>query len=287
MSDFHGDRTALNQRIGRFYDRSSALWEEVWGEHMHHGYYEPEQPRPNRRQAQIDLLDRLIDWSQLSTVDRLLDVGCGIGGSSLYLAERFGAQATGITLSPVQAGRAQERAVQAQLADRTSFQVADALAMPFADGSFDLVWSLESGEHMPDKQRFLSECCRVLAPGGQLIVATWCHREGALTAAEQQHLAQIYDVYCLPYVVSLGEYEAIARSFPLDSLRSADWSAEVAPFWDLVMDSAKDLRVLLKVLTAGWSTVRATLALRLMSQGYARGLIKFGLLTGTKAIAGD
>ena len=104
-------------------------------------------------------------------------------------------------------------------------------------------------------------------------------------AAEQQHLDKIYEVYCLPYVTSLAEYEAIARSLPLNGLRTADWSAEVAPFWDLVMDSAKDLGVLWKVAIAGWSTIRATLALRLMSQGYARGLIKFGLLTGTKAVA--
>ena len=277
--------SSLNERIRRFYDASSGLWEEVWGEHMHHGYYAVGQPRPNRRQAQIDLIDRLLEWGEVTSVHSLLDVGCGIGGSSLYLADRCGANATGITLSPVQAERAQERATERGLSERASFQVADALKMPFEDNSFDLVWSLESGEHMPDKRQFLTECWRVLKPGGRLLVATWCHREGELSDQDRQHLQKIYDVYCLPYVISLHDYEAIASSLPLHQLRVDDWSTEVSPFWDIVIDSAKDLSVIFKLVGAGWGTIRAALALRLMSKGYASGLIRFGLLTGTKALA--
>jgi len=93
----------------------------------------------------------------------------------LYLAHKFNATATGITLSPVQAARATERAAVAGLSTITQFKVADALNMPFADASFDLVWSLES-EHMPDKIQFMQECYRVLKPGGTLIMVTWCHR---------------------------------------------------------------------------------------------------------------
>ena len=113
--------------------------------------------------------------------------------------------------------------------------------MPFADNSFDLVWSLESGEHMPDKTQFMQECYRVLKPGGTLIMVTWCHRpitELPLTADEQKHLQDIYRVYCLPYVISLPEYEGIARQLPLNNIRTADWSQAVAPFWNVVIDSA-------------------------------------------------
>lgn len=45
--------------------------------------------------------------------------------------------------------------------------------MPFADNSFDLVWSMESGEHMPDKTKFMGELTRVAAPGGKVIIVTW------------------------------------------------------------------------------------------------------------------
>ncbi|MEM8716502.1 MAG: hypothetical protein AAGE92_12105, partial [Cyanobacteria bacterium P01_G01_bin.4] len=80
--------STLNDRIRRFYDASSGLWEDIWGEHMHHGYYPADGLRPNRRQAQIDLIDRLLNWGNVSAPKTLLDVGCGIGGSSLYLADR-------------------------------------------------------------------------------------------------------------------------------------------------------------------------------------------------------
>ncbi|QHN96872.1 putative tocopherol O-methyltransferase [Arachis hypogaea] len=61
--------------------------------------------------------------------------------------------------------------------DPVSFQVADALDQPFSDGQFDLVWSMESGEHMPDKAKFVSELARVAAPGATIIIVTWCHRD--------------------------------------------------------------------------------------------------------------
>lgn len=280
--------TTLTRQIQQFYDASSGLWESVWGEHMHHGYYGPTgSEKKDRRRAQIDLIEELLKWAGVQQAENVLDVGCGIGGSSLYLAAKFNATATGITLSPVQAARATERAATAGLSTRTEFLVADALNMPFADDCFDLVWALESGEHMPDKVRFLQECYRVLKPGGMLIMVTWCHRPtdeaaGALTADEQKHLADIYRVYCLPYVISLPEYEAIARELSLQDVRTADWSSAVAPFWDVVIDSAFNPSAILGLLLSGWETIQAALSLGLMRRGYQCGLIRFGLLCGNK-----
>jgi tocopherol O-methyltransferase len=279
----------LQQQISRFYDASSELWEQVWGEHMHHGYYGATgTDRKERRQAQIDLIEELLTWAEVRQAADILDVGCGIGGSSLYLAEKFNARATGITLSPVQANRARQRSQAAGIGDRTTFLVADALNMPFADESFDFVWSLESGEHMPDKQKFMQECYRVLKPGGRFLMATWCHRPATppyhptLTQDEQQHLENIYRVYCLPYVISLPEYEAIAQNLGLRSIQTADWSAAVAPFWNVVIDSAFTPAAIVGLLRSGWTTIQAALSLGLMSRGYERGLVKFGLLTGQK-----
>ena len=278
--------TALQQQIQQFYDASSSLWEQIWGEHMHHGYYGADgKIKKDRRQAQIDLIEELLQWSGVQQAENILDVGCGIGGSSLYLAKKFNAQVTGITLSPVQASRAAERATESLLNTQASFQVADAQNMPFADNSFDLVWSLESGEHMPDKTKFMQECYRVLKPGGKFIMVTWCHRtteNTALTIDEKQHLADIYRVYCLPYVISLPEYAEIARLLPLQNISTADWSKAVAPFWDVVIDSAFNFEALVGLIRSGWGTIQAALSLGLMSRGYDRGLIKFGLLCGTK-----
>lgn len=283
----------LYQDIREFYDASSGLWESIWGEHMHHGYYGKNgNYRLDRRQAQIELIEELLLWAgyeqnNTNMPQNIIDVGCGIGGSTLYLAQKFGSNATGITLSPVQASRAKERAVEAGMNGLVCFQVANALEMPFEDNTFDLVWSLESGEHMPEKTKFIAECYRVLKPGGKMILATWCHREtnslaGDLTPSEVAHLKEIYRVYCLPYVISLSEYRAIASECGFKDLKSDDWSIAVEPFWDVVIDSAIAPQAIMGLFKAGWQTIQGALSLNLMSRGYARGLIRFGLICGTK-----
>ena len=103
----------LYEKIKNFYDDSSGLWEEVWGEHMHHGYYGPHGTyRIDRRQAQIDLIKEILAWAvpqNSAKPGKILDLGCGIGGSSLYLAQQYQAEVMGASLSPVQVERAGER----------------------------------------------------------------------------------------------------------------------------------------------------------------------------------
>ena len=177
--------------IAGFYDRSSKLWEDVWGEHMHHGYYVPPD-RTDHVQAQIDLIDEVLKWSYNSnttnsnntttfvpTPKSVVDVGCGIGGSSRHIATKYGPDCLteGLTLSPYQANRATQLTKDQNLNKQCHFQVADALSMPFDNNKFDLVWSLESGEHMPNKTQFVNELWRVCTVGGRIIVVTWCHRD--------------------------------------------------------------------------------------------------------------
>eukprot|EP00898_Chlorokybus_atmophyticus_P006870 jgi/Chlat1/7184/Chrsp57S06845 len=139
----------LKEGIAGFYDASSGVWEDMWGEHMHHGYYEGgvRGPATNDRQAQIEMIERALAFARIDDGPQprsILDAGCGIGGSARYLARRFESceRAVGITLSPVQAARARAITAKGGLADR-----------PFEDASFDFVYSMESGEHMPDKRK--------------------------------------------------------------------------------------------------------------------------------------
>lgn len=188
---------ALRSGIARFYDRSSPLWEAAWGDHCHHGHYPGGEPRSDHRQAQVDMISELLSFCRLGSPPRaILDVGCGLGGSSRHLASEFpGSSATGITLSPYQQARATQLSAGAGLGERTTFLVADALDSPFADCSFDLVWSLESGEHVPEKARFVAELLRVCEPGGAVMLCTWCHRDvpggGSLGRRERRVLDKI------------------------------------------------------------------------------------------------
>jgi len=118
-------RDELTIGIAGFYDRSSKLWEDVWGEHMHHGYYNPPD-RTDHQQAQVDLIDEVLKWAEVGSgtnITNVVDVGCGIGGSSRHIARKFGCSTTGITLSPYQAKRANELATEQGLKDQCTFQV--------------------------------------------------------------------------------------------------------------------------------------------------------------------
>lgn len=73
----------LNEGIRNFYDKSSGLWERMWGEHMHHGFYEPGSAvKVSKEQAQIDMINKVLEFAGVSSAQRMVDVGCGIGGSS-------------------------------------------------------------------------------------------------------------------------------------------------------------------------------------------------------------
>jgi len=279
----------LYQNIQTFYDQSSGLWERVWGEHMHHGFYGPSGThRKAQYQAQTDLIDTLLAWGDVHQAESILDAGCGIGGSALYLCDRLQSTVQGITLSPRQAARAQERATALGLAEKADFRVADVLQTPFEDAQFDLIWSMESGEHYPDKAQFFKESYRLLKPGGKLLMATWCHRPinslaGRLTEAEQLHLEAIYRVYHLPYVLSVPAYAQLATQAGYQSVRVGDWSEAVAPFWDAVIQSVFQWEAIAGLLQSGWPTLQGALALGLMRWGFQRGLIRYGVLVATKA----
>jgi len=283
------ERSRKDLRIGiaGFYDRSSKLWENVWGEHMHHGYYIPED-RTDHVQAQIDLIDEVLKWGDVTKAISVVDVGCGIGGSSRHIAKKFGCKAQGITLSPYQSARGNELAKEQGLSDRVSFQVADALDMPFEDDSFDLVWSLESGEHMPDKQKFIDELFRVSVPGGRILIVTWCHRdlvqgETSLTKKEEKLLARINRAYYLPRWCSVQDYVELLKAKGASDIKREDWSYIIAPFWKAVIKSSLNLRSIIGLIKSGFSTIRGAYAMLLMLRGFNNGLIKFGLITCTKS----
>lgn len=257
---------------------------------MHHGFY----PRGTDRkakinaQAQIDLIDAVLGFAGVTDVKAMVDVGCGIGGSSRHVARNFpSAKATGITLSPKQAARANELARAQGLGERATFKVADALKQPFADGAFDLVWSLESGEHMPDKRAFVEELARVAAPNGDgtVVVATWVHRDLAegeedLTKKELKLLGKINRAYYLPPWCSGADYRSLFEGAGLTGIKVEDWSPDVAPFWGEVIKTALTPRGVVGLLKAGWGTIKGALAMPLMAKGFKRGLIKFVVITG-------
>ena len=115
-------------------------------------------------EATHELADRL----ELSADDRVLDVGCGIGGPSRLLAAGHGCRVTGIDLTAAFCRLAEEMARWVGLEDRLDYRTGDALALPFAAESFDVVWTQHAAMNIADKARLYAEMRRVLKPGGRL-----------------------------------------------------------------------------------------------------------------------
>jgi SAM-dependent methyltransferase len=89
---------------------------------------------------------------------------------------------------------------------------------------YDLTWSMESGEHMPHKEQFVNELYRITAPGGRIIIVTWCHRElvegeGGLRRDEVGLLGKISDAYYLPEWCAASLYVAEAQRLGLTDVR--------------------------------------------------------------------
>ena len=102
----------------------------------------------------------------ITAASRVLDVGCGLGGACRFTASRFGAGITGIDLTAeyVETGRALNRWVG--LDAGIDLHLGSALAMPFADASFDVAYMLHVGMNIADKEGLAREVARVLRPGG-------------------------------------------------------------------------------------------------------------------------
>jgi ubiquinone/menaquinone biosynthesis C-methylase UbiE len=111
---------------------------------------------------------RLAQLAQIDASQRVLDVGCGIGGPSRYLASKFGCQVTGLDLTPEFVALAGMLAQRTRLADKVTYRQGNALDLPFPDANFDVVWSQNAAMNIANRDRLYGEMHRVLRPGGRL-----------------------------------------------------------------------------------------------------------------------
>jgi ubiquinone/menaquinone biosynthesis C-methylase UbiE len=100
---------------------------------------------------------------------QVLDIGCGLGGAARLLAGEFGCQVTGIDITPEYIRTAQELSQLTHMQQLTHFEVASALALPFDNSQFDIVWTQHVQMNIADKSRLYAEVARVLQPNGRFV----------------------------------------------------------------------------------------------------------------------
>lgn len=235
------------------------------GEHIHHGYYPTAESKANdtKETAQLSLIKLLLEISQLPPTPgaqqlRVLDVGCGIGGTSRYLASELGAQVTGITISTKQveiAKRLTKTAASKQDQQGASNGIDDDVNVDdfmtlgkgqvrfieldaekmgdfFAseESKFDVVWISEALSHFPNKQLFFQNAHKVLKQGGNLVLADWFKSEDVKEG--DADIKAIEDGMLLPPLCSQPEYVKMATDAGLNvSAEPKDISADVSQTW--------------------------------------------------------
>ncbi len=274
-------RKKITQKIANFWDQISEGWQMIWGPHIHHGYYDDSQFITPIK-AQEKLIEKLANIVAIKSHDKILDVGCGMGGSSCYLAKKHQAIMTGITLSQKQVALATQQA-QAEGLHNITFKIEDALSLKsLEDNSFDIVWSLESCEQFFDKGLFFNQAYRVLKPGGKLMLATWCSScdeyEGKF-AQEYQKLCLAFD---LPYMPTIEYYRKLftTQNFLLDF--SEDWSKFVKKSWDIGVSLLNAYSFLQLIKMGGWRGFRFAKQVKLMQMAFHQNRVKYGIFVACK-----
>ncbi|MCY7368076.1 MAG: methyltransferase domain-containing protein [Chamaesiphon sp.] len=267
-----------------------GILEYYWGEHIHLGHYgSPPQPK-DFLAAKSDFVHEMVRWGgldKLSPNTTVLDVGCGIGGSSRILAQEYGFAVTGITISPGQVKRAQALTPEGVSAQ---FQVDDAMNLSFPDASFDVVWSIEAGPHMPDKAVFARELMRVLKPGGVMVVADWNQRDDRqvpLNFWEKPVMQQLLDQWSHPAFSSIESFSELLAETGLveGSVTTADWTVQTLPSW---IDSVwQGIARPVGLISFGFSgfikSLREVPTILLMRLAFGTGLCRFGMFRALRS----
>jgi len=259
------------RKIIAYYDLASPYYHSMWGDHIHHGYWI--RGDESKETAQIQLIEHLAQLANIKTGLRILDIGCGFGGSSLYLTKKYGASTTGITISPVQVQMAKEAAAKTNL--DASFLLMDAEDMQFAQ-PFDLLWSVESISHYHDPRRFFASAVKFLKPGGHFALTDW-FRKGDIAPADKRKFIEPIEEGMMVELRAMDDYHDFLVSSGLHVIHRQDLTVNCAKSWDIGLDIIMDKAFWSMAAKHGAEFVSSLKAFHAMRAGFASGNFVYGL----------
>jgi tocopherol O-methyltransferase len=228
--------TVRKEVIRWHYDLSTLFYRLLWGRHIHHGLWDAAEPPAV---AQQRLTETLAAAAGISGGEAILDVGCGMGGSSIHLAQRHDCRVTGITLSSLQRRWAALAARWHGVSRMTQFQCVDAEAATFEPATFDVVWSVECTEHLFDKPRFFQRAAEWLRPGGRMAICAWLAGDPLTTARQQQLVYDVCEGFFCPSLGTQANYETWMRDAGLEIEHSQLWTERVIRTWEICLQRVR------------------------------------------------
>jgi ubiquinone/menaquinone biosynthesis C-methylase UbiE len=204
------------QEVGLFYDRMGEVLTPLMGGTCHYGYWEGPDDTSSFAEAAERLTEIMIRKLDVGPGDLVLDLGCGMGKPAIQLARATGARVIGISVSANDVQKASELAQSERLSQLVSFQLADAMNLPFPAESFDAVLALESLQHMPDRGLALRQVSRVLRPGGQLVLSDFFQRF-PVSAESWPVLDRLLETWKMSSLSDLDDYPHLVRAAGLET----------------------------------------------------------------------
>jgi tocopherol O-methyltransferase len=260
------------------YNLSTLFYRLLWGPHIHHGLWEADE---SPRRAQIQLTERLAALAGIKHGQRLLDVGCGMGGSSIHLAKTHECQAVGVTISPFQRRWAAATSHWHRVGPQTEFLCADAEQVQFPAESFNVVWSVECTEHLFNKPQFFSRATNWIKPGGTMAICAWLAGDN-LNDAQSQQVYDVCEGFLCPSLGSEQDYTAWMQSAGLTMVAVEDWTARVTRTWEICRDRVRKSGVRSLARLIDRDTVLFLDRFETILAAYRSGAMKYGCFVAKK-----
>jgi tocopherol O-methyltransferase len=217
--------------IRAYYDQTWLDYRMFWmnpdNRAIHFGYWDKE--TRTHAQSLIQMNIELAKRADLQPHDRVLDAGCGVGGTSMWIAEEYRAHVVGITLVPSQIERAQRYVRERNLESLVQIEQQNYTHTSFPAASFDVVWATESVLYEPDKRDFLREAFRVLGPGGRLVVSDYFRFARPYSSADEQLLHSWLSGWAIPDLATGDEFVQGTIETGFQNVRLENIEASVFP----------------------------------------------------------
>lgn len=229
MKDMYKD-TILSKKIENevidYYNQCTLDYKLVWHLNsemcLHYGYWDTS--TPNLRAAIRNMNIKLAEFGNITANKKILDAGCGAGGSSIFLAKQFNADVTGIALPENQIAQCKLNAEKYGLSHLLRFDVQNYCCTTLPSQSFDFVWAIESVCHAENKAHFLQEAFRLLKPGGTLLMADFFKNDNP-----SSWLQKMEKSWSIPSFASIDYFKSEMEIIGFTDIKIEDKSNAVYP----------------------------------------------------------